>query len=136
MADHPELAHRPSRCTPADAGIEMLPGLPEEDVAALNAYFWPFAAPVTVQIDGDRRIYCLSCGQEINSFRQMFSIGVAMMWGLTHGEATCTGCGWPARGMHYVKREDGTEVCTIRNLFLQYHPDEVSVRQPSTGKAA
>ena len=129
MADR---VHDPARCTPADAGLNMLPGLPEADAAALNAYFRPFAAPVVTENGDVRHLYCLCCGEEMNRFGH----GVAMMWELTHGEARCSGCGWPARGMHYVKRADGTEVCTIRHVFLQYHPNEVSIQQPSTDEAS
>lgn len=42
-----------------------------------------------------------------------------------HGEAKCSGCGWPARGMHFPKDAAGEEIWNARNLFLAYHPDMV-----------
>ena len=59
---------------------------------------------------------------------QAFGFGAAYRWGLTHGEANCSGCGWPARGMHYITGKDGSEVLSLRNVFLPYHPDFVEQR--------
>lgn len=88
----------------------MEEGFPAEDRAALESYLAPFANPKR-----DGKFSCINCS----------ALGVAYRWGLVHGEGTCSGCGWPARGIHYIKREDGTELCTLRNLFLPYHPDQV-----------
>ena len=91
---------------------------------ATDAYLKAFVAPVR---DADGNIACFHCGKAINGFSAMFGTGVAYQWGLTHGEARCSGCGWPARGMHYPKDEAGNELWALRNFFLAYHPDEVEV---------
>ncbi|ACL58712.1 hypothetical protein [Methylobacterium nodulans] len=99
---------------------------PPELTEALTAYLSAFAAPV--RRDGEMR--CLCCDEPINGLRAALGIGVACRWALTHGEAACSGCGWPARGMHYVTDADGRKVATLRNVFLAYHPDQV-VRAPA-----
>lgn len=88
----------------------------------VNAYLACFAAPVV----RDGQQHCLSCDERIDAFADALGIGVAYRWGLAHGEARCTGCGWPARGMHRITGDDGRVIATIRNFFLAYHPDHVA----------
>lgn len=102
-------------------------GLPEADRTALESYLSRFANPK--QEDGKHA--CINCGSKIDGFMQALGLAEAYRWGIVHGEAQCSGCGWPARGMHYIKRADGTEICTICNLFLPYHQDEVSPAPPA-----
>ena len=93
-------------------------------IEASAAYLRIFAAPI--KEDGKTR--CLHCGETFDGMMHALGVGAAMVWGLAHGEATCSKCGWPGRGMHYPKGADGKELWTARNLFLLYHPDEVTQR--------
>lgn len=85
-----------------------------EDQAAMEAYFRRFAKPLEGGL-------CLSCGEKQGARDVMEAfLGVAKFrWGLAHGEGYCSGCGYPARALHY-------EVGPINrlSLILQYHPDE------------
>lgn len=94
-------------------------------LAASAEYLSAFAAPTKNE---DGKPVCFHCGGQFNSFLETMGVGVAFRWGLAHGEAACSGCGWPARGMHYPKDANGAELWTARNLFLQYHPDFVEAR--------
>lgn len=91
--------------------------------AALDRYFSQFAAPARNE-EGKR--VCINCGGVLDGFMHALGVGVAFQWDLAHGEARCSGCGWPARGMHYVKDDGGDEILTIRDFFLEYHPENVS----------
>ena len=95
--------------------------MPSDDLAALDAYLADFASPT----NADGNYACINCNDLIDGLKQALGIGSAYRWGIVHGEASCSGCGWPARGMHYVKRADGTEIVTVRNFFLPYHPSVV-----------
>src|SRR4051812_13717859 len=64
---------------------------------ASDKYLGQFVAPAK---DADGKPACFHCGRQLSSFAQMFGTGVAYEWGLAHGEARCSGCKWPARGMH------------------------------------
>lgn len=112
------------RCTSSDL-FKITGEAPEGFLEDSDAYLSAFVAPVKGD-DGQAR--CFHCGEVIDSFSQMFGTGVAYEWGLAHGEARCSGCKWPARGMHYPKGRDGTELYSVRNLFLAYHPDFVERR--------
>lgn len=91
-------------------------------VADFNKYLEPFAKPL--YIDDDQ--HCLNCKKPINGFMEAVGLAVAYRWSIAHGEANCSGCGWPARGMHYIKDEEGNLLFDIKNLFIPYHPDFVS----------
>lgn len=97
-----------------------------ELMAKLDGYFRIFAAP---QKSDDGKQVCLNCNQPFDGMMEVLGLAVAHRWAITHGEANCSGCGWPSRGMHYPKDDDGEELLSLRNFFLQYHPDEVSVRE-------
>lgn len=131
MTDH---AHEPRRCTARD--FMTAKGDDEAAVADFlrqaDAYLAIFVAPVR---DGDKLV-CFHCGCELDSFKQMMGIGAAIEWGLVHGEGRCSGmphhdkpCGWPYRGHHFAKGEDGGDLFTLHNMFLAYHPDEVTVER-------
>src|SRR3990167_4748664 len=119
--------YNPRRCMAADVltvsgdSAEM-----EAFIRECDNYFSNFAAPVK---DAEGKAVCFHCGGRLDGFMQALGFGsVAYEWGLAHGEAQCSGCGWPARGMHYPKRDDGRELFKARNLFLAYHPDLVEKR--------
>ena len=95
---------------------------PADFVDDANAYLADFATPVK----SDGALLCLHCEKPIDGFKQMFGTGVAIEWGLAHGEGRCSGCGWPYRGMHHPKNRNGEELFSLRNLFLAYHPEQVS----------
>ncbi len=130
-----EHAHEARRCAVRD--LFSFEKEPETDsakahIGEIGAYLEQFVAPIKV----DGKIVCFHCGCEINAFKHMLGIGAAMEWGICHGEAVCSGmphhdkpCGWPYRGMHYAKAADGSDLFTLRNFFLAYHPDEVTVRK-------
>lgn len=96
---------------------------PAELIEALDAYFSTFAKPVR---DESGKTRCINCGGSLDAFMHALGDGVAAVWRLAHGEAYCSGCKWPMRGMHYPKDKDGKEIISARNLFLSYHPDQVT----------
>lgn len=110
--------------------INAAPDTPPADIDALSAYFAPFAAvPMVVSEDGVEKPSpdhpCLNCGKPLLGLTT-FMLGGGFTWGLTHGEGHCLACGWPARAHHFIKDAAGADLITIRNVILQYHPDEVS----------
>ena len=112
-------------CEPMKAADILTIGAdtPVEIIEDLNAYFASFVNP---QKD-DGRFLCATCGGKFDGMMHALGAGVAHEWGLAHGEAACSGCGHPSRGMHYIKDRHGEELLTIRNVFLQYLPsDEVA----------
>lgn len=119
-------AHEPRHATAADLFSINGDDRAEKDalIAAINEYLNAFAAPVKV----DGKPVCFHCGGKLDSFMAAMGMGVAYEWGLAHGEAKCSGCGWPARGMHRPKDADGSELWTASNLFLAYHPEQVESR--------
>jgi hypothetical protein len=127
MATADQHAHEPRHCTVAD--LFTISGEDGDEKAALIAasdkYLSAFAAPVK---DAEGKPVCFHCGERIDGFGQVFGTAVAYQWGLAHGEANCSGCGWPARGMHYPKDANGDDLWSARNLFLAYHPDFVERR--------
>lgn len=106
--------------------FDVKPGLPEEDLATLNEYLSVFAVPAKTDKGAFK---CANCDGEMDGFKEALGLGVAYRWGLAHGEANCSGCGWPARGMHYIKRPDGSELVTLQNFFLPYHFSFVTQRR-------
>lgn len=101
---------------------------PADYIAQLDSYFGAFAQPV--HNDDGKRV-CLNCGGVMDSFMQALGVGVAAQWTIAHGEACCSGCHWPMRGMHYVKDADGSELLTLRNFFLAYMPEHVERATPA-----
>lgn len=93
-------------------------------VAASDEYLKHFAAPIT---DVDGKIVCFHCGKSMDAVMHAFGIGAAFVWGIRHGEAKCSSCGWPARGMHSPKDGNGEVIYRMSNFFLSYHPDVVGL---------
>lgn len=133
-----KMAHEVEHCTLADLAKITIEGNEAdgaEFVAIVDEYLSHFCKPV---YENDARV-CPKCGSPLDAFKQALGIGAAIQWGLVHGEGRCSGmphldkpCGWPYRGMHYIKGKDAAEdddpILTMRNQFLAYHPDEVEVR--------
>jgi hypothetical protein len=98
---------------------------PAETLKKLDDYFPRFVQP-TIKGDGGKKIFepqkCIGCGDELTGF-----FGT-LRWGIAHGEAECGKCGWPVRGHHFISDE-----ITMRNVFLQYHPDFVERRSRKVG---
>lgn len=105
--------------------VTMGDNTPDDLRAAIESYFHIFASP---QKNEAGKTVCLKCREPFDGFLSAFGAAVAHEWGMAHGEARCTSCGWPSRGMHYIKDAKGDEIATLRNVFLQYHPDEVTER--------
>lgn len=118
-------------CTAEAAGLILGENTPSDVREDIEAYFHLFAAPIVRLVDNERTYYCLSCNQPINSFLEILGVAVAHRWDIVYGEAFCSGCHWPSRGIHRITDRNGEHVCTIKNVFLYYHPDVVS-REKST----
>lgn len=99
----------------------------DEMLAAWDAYLAPFAKPIV----RDGKTFCLGCDAQLDGMMQAIGVAAAYRWDLAHGEARCSGCGWPARGMHYPKKKDGSDLGSIRNFFLAYHPDALTPAEKS-----
>lgn len=84
----------------------------DQELARWDTYLAAFAKST----DGK----CLCCGTSLSCPLGMGVFG-GVEWGLTHGEGYCAHCGYPMRGHHRVK-----DLGTIKNLFLPYHPSELS----------
>lgn len=118
------------RCTAADL-FKRTDG-PDTNAAEIDAflaecdeYLGQFVAPVTK----DGATLCFHCGSTMDGMRHALGIGAAYVWAIVHGEANCSHCGWPARGMHYPKGKDGEQLFGMRNTFLAYHPDLVEKKE-------
>jgi hypothetical protein len=93
--------------------------LPDADEKAMAEYFAHFVKPGP----------CICCGAQQGSKDLMdaFIGGGRFRWGIAHGEGNCTDCGWPARAYH---RNVGP--IEFVQIILQFHPDELNVREPET----
>lgn len=93
------------------------PRTPEEEadankeLDAWDAYLAQFVA---------RQPHCICCGTDLRCPLGMGWMG-GFEWGLAHGSGHCRFCGYPMQGHHRVK-----DVGTIKNLFLQRHPETLS----------
>lgn len=106
--------------------FEVKEGMPSDLVDALDTYFAPFAAPARTD-DGKNTALCIECKKPLTGLSSFF-FGGGFKWGLAHGEGNCAGCGWPARGHHYIKDKDGADLLTLRDFPIQYHPDFVAAK--------
>lgn len=109
---------------------------PEGTAEALDKYFEPFAQPPGKPDEYDGRFTiddgqpCLKCGENLAGGLSDFLFGKGgFEWVLAHGEGHCKNCGWPARAYHFIKNADGSDLATLRNVILQYHPDCVETRK-------
>ncbi len=107
--------------------IDAKPDTPADVVAALDAYFAPFAEPVFREADKSKEMQCIECDKPLTGLMSAF-FGGGFVWGIVHGEGHCSACRWPARAHHFIKDADGKEVATVHNFVLQYHPDFVEKR--------
>jgi len=109
MNDLTDVPH----CTLESIGMDITGEGASPIIKAMEDYLTPFAAAP----DGK----CLKCDATIAGLFGSFT------WGLQSGEGTCSRCGWPARGHHYPKLPDGTNVfSTCVEMVFQYHPDHVT----------
>lgn len=116
--------------------IDAKEDTPAETIAALDKYFAGFAQPDITEKDGKKVLGnqpCIKCDEPLSGdlISGLFGKG-GFTWGLAHGEGHCKNCGWPARAYHFIKHDDGSELATIRNVILQYHPDYVTERKKSS----
>jgi len=100
---------------------------PQAMLDALDTYFEAFAQPLRRDDDESKEMLCIECEKPLTGLTSVF-FGGGFVWGLAHGEGYCAGCKWPARGHHFIKYPDGTDLATLRNVVLQYHPDYVERR--------
>jgi hypothetical protein len=120
--DELQAANLP-RCTPEEAGLEIGAESKPEYVEAIREYFSHFAVP---EKGGDGFVSgspCLCCGKPQGGFLGFFQ------WGLAHGHGACSNCGWPATVYHFIRDKNGEELCTLRGLLLQAHPNDVEKRK-------
>lgn len=105
-------------CTLDDIGMSITGDDAQPVVDACNKYLRDFAGTI-----------CPKCGSKLGGFLGSFT------WGIVHGEGICTGgltgekCGWPARGYHDIKDDQGEAIFEQRlPIALAYHPDVVESR--------
>ena len=115
-------AFDPRHCTSADLFTIKSDEGQSEFLAASDEYLKGFVAPVK---NDEGKPVCFHCGSVMDSFMQVLGFGAAYEWGIVHGEARCSHCKWPARGMHHPKDAQGEGLWNAQNLFLAYHPDFV-----------
>ena len=131
-------AHPPQHATCASIGLTVTVKEGSGDdqayadafIADADAYLKNFAATV---MDGERGTVCFHCGEALTGMMATFlAKGGGFQWGIAHGEGFCGNCHWPARGHHFAKRPDGSDLFTLRNFVLSYHPDCVKPRTETT----
>jgi hypothetical protein len=73
---------------------------------------------------------CIGCGENMAGglAEQLLARG-GFTWGLAHGHGHCRNCGWPATLYHFIKDRHGKDLCTVRGILLQAHPDTVSLKK-------
>ena len=104
--------------------------LPEATIKAFDEYFSCFAQP-PYKVEGDGRnnignMPCLKCDKPLLGGLTSLVFGGGFEWGIAHGEGHCAHCRWPARNYHFIKDAEGNDICTLRNIPLQYHPDFIT----------
>lgn len=141
MTSLTEHAHEPRQCKTTDlfkveAKTEQDEKEVEDFIEKADKYLSIFVAPVRIGEGEEAHEVCFHCGSRFNGLLANLGVGAAIEWGLVHGEGHCTGdpshkvkCGWPYRGMHYAKEENGDELFTLANVFLAYHPDQVGHKE-------
>lgn len=117
--------HAPERCPLAEIATPK-EGADPKFIADCEEYFSHFVKPVRGHGGAMR---CFHCGEYLTGFESMLLGKGGFEWGIALGEGHCANCRWPARGHHFAKAADGSELFTLRNFVLQYHPDFVSKRE-------
>jgi len=90
----------------------------EDFIEVINEYLKIFVA--------DKK--CINCEEDLSGLFGTFN------WGIVHGEGSCSNCGYPARGRHYIKLkklvvDDKEKNELILPFVLQYHPNELKQRR-------
>lgn len=116
-------------CTPGDIGLEFKDRCEPELRRSIEDYLSHFAAPKLKGENGEH--LCLKCNEPLLGFMAALFGKGGFEWGLVHGEGFCRNCHWPARAYHSIKDKDGSTLCSLRNVVLQYHPDFVEARKPA-----
>lgn len=63
---------------------------------------------------------CPCCNRDLGGILGTFR------WGIVHGEGECGDCGYPVRGHHVIKNEEGETFLTFQNYMMPYHPNGLS----------
>ena len=106
-------------------------GLTEAQKVALDDYFEHF---MLGPLDDDGKEVCPCCRERMQggiegAVFQMAGMGVSLEWGLAHGEASCSGCGWPYRVCHHnIGGKGDGQIIKRLVVSLPYHPSEIRVR--------
>ena len=105
-------------------------GLTTAQAITLDDYFFHF---MVTPKDDDGKEVCPCCRERMQggvegTILQMGGLGVSLEWGIVHGEAFCSGCGWPYRVYHHDIGGKG-EDALIKKLVasLPYHPSEMKL---------
>jgi hypothetical protein len=113
-----ETTQEVKHCTIEDIGIKITGEDAQSLIDPVNKYLNEFAST-----EGK----CPKCGSKLGGLMGSFT------WGLAHGEGVCTGglysdkCGWPCRGLHYIKDDAGEMIFTSALPYvLAYHPEFVT----------
>ena len=78
--------------------------------------------------EGDKEV-CPCCRERIGGLCGLLGMGVSLEWGIAHGEAFCSGCGWPYRVYHYDIGGKGEDALIKRLVVgLPYHPSEIRLK--------
>lgn len=121
--------HEPVRMVLTDVATPKEDATPEF-IADCEAYFSQFVRPVHRDNKPENEMVCFHCGEPLTGMMAfMMARGGGFQWGIAHGEGFCGNCRWPARAYHFAKKADGTDLFTVRNLVLQYHPEYVGARE-------
>ncbi len=103
---------------PAEAmGEDRVSG--EKLLAVADEYFSHF-----IRADDGK---CVGCGSIFVPKSMSDAFRSTFRWGLAHGEAECSACGYPARAVHEIP-----EIGCLINVPLQYHPEELTVNYEIT----
>ncbi len=110
---HMQTTEEIKHCTIEDLGISITGQDAPSLVDSIDQYLNEFAST------GGK---CPNCGSPLGGLLGSFT------WGIVHGEGRCTGgvygkCGWPCRGLHYIKDSEGKEIFDRAvPVILAYHP--------------
>ena len=104
-------------------------GITVAQAVALDDYFFHF---MLEPLDEEGCEVCPCCRERIKggvegALLGCLGVGVHLEWGLAHGEALCSGCGWPYRVLHYnIGGKDEDALIKRLVLALPYHPSELT----------